>query len=135
MTYLVDTSVLTRLRNPTVKERLSTEMLRGAIRRTSITDLGSGFSARSGAEWHTLMGALRQLPLEPITEADFERALSVQSGLAAVGHKGRKVPDLIIAAVAQRVRLTVLHYDRDFDLIAAHTGQPCEWVTASGTID
>ena len=46
-----------------------------------------------------------------------------------------EVPDFIIAAVAQRARLTVLHYDRDFDLIAAHTGQPCEWVVPPGAIN
>jgi hypothetical protein len=29
----------------------------------------------------------------------------------------------------------VLHYDSDFDLIAAATGQPTEWVVPAGSID
>ncbi|MGH9918151.1 MAG: PIN domain nuclease, partial [Nitrososphaerales archaeon] len=49
--------------------------------------------------------------------------------------RGRKVPDLLVAAAAEDRGLTVLHYDADFDLIAQVTGQPTEWVAGSGTID
>jgi len=30
--------------------------------------------------------------------------------------------------LAERERVTVLHYDGDYDLIAAVTGQPMRWV-------
>jgi predicted nucleic acid-binding protein len=50
-------------------------------------------------------------------------------------HRGAPVPDLIIAAAAERAGVTLLHYDADFDLIASVTGQPCEWVVEHGTID
>jgi predicted nucleic acid-binding protein len=43
-------------------------------------------------------------------------------------------PDLLIAAVAGRERVTVLHYDSDFDLIARVTGQPVQWVVPRGTV-
>jgi predicted nucleic acid-binding protein len=36
------------------------------------------------------------------------------------------IPDLIIAATAELAGLTVLHMDKDFDLIAGVTGQPAE---------
>jgi predicted nucleic acid-binding protein len=36
--------------------------------------------------------------------------------------------DLTVAAVAEIEGLTVLHHDGDFDLIAAITGQPVEWI-------
>ncbi|HEY0806728.1 MAG TPA: PIN domain-containing protein [Pseudonocardiaceae bacterium] len=49
--------------------------------------------------------------------------------------RGRKLPDLLIAAAAERRGLTVLHYDRDFELIADVTGQQHEWVVLRGTID
>lgn len=52
-----------------------------------------------------------------------------------MGLRGRKVPDLLIAATALRMELTVLHYDRDFDVIAEITGQPARWVVDRGTID
>jgi predicted nucleic acid-binding protein len=43
-------------------------------------------------------------------------------------------PDLLIAAVAERERVTVLHYDSDYDLIAGVTGQPMQWVVPRGTV-
>lgn len=44
-----------------------------------------------------------------------------------------KIPDLLIAAVAERNRVTILHDDRDFDVIAEVPGQPCEWVVPHGS--
>lgn len=35
---------------------------------------------------------------------------------------------LLIAAVAERHELTLLHYDADFDTIAEITGQDARWV-------
>lgn len=55
------------------------------------------------------------------------RAVEVQGMLADRGHHGGpSVPDLLIAAIAELSRLTVLHQDKDFDLIADITGQPME---------
>lgn len=54
----------------------------------------------------------------------------------AAGHqRGRKIPDLLIAAAAEGSNLVVLHYDSDFDRIAAVTGQHCQWVVAAGSVD
>jgi predicted nucleic acid-binding protein len=64
-----------------------------------------------------------------------ERARQVQRVLASRSQRGRKIPDLLIAAAAEEAGLTVLHYDADFDRIAAATGQPCEWIVPAGTID
>jgi predicted nucleic acid-binding protein len=36
---------------------------------------------------------------------------------------------LVIAATAERTDLTVLHVDKDFDLVAAVTGQPVQRLT------
>jgi len=47
--------------------------------------------------------------------------------LAARGHhRAVKIPDLMIAATAELAGYTVLHVDKDFDLIARLTGQPVE---------
>ena len=43
------------------------------------------------------------------------------------------LPDLLIAAVAEREHVTVLHYDGNYDLIAQVTGQPVQWVAPRGT--
>ena len=41
-------------------------------------------------------------------------------------HHAPSVPDLIVAATAELAGLTVLHLDKDFDLIAEITGEPTE---------
>ena len=43
-------------------------------------------------------------------------------------------PDLLVAAVAERERVTVLHYDGDYDLIAQVTSQPVQWVVPRGAV-
>jgi hypothetical protein len=100
-----------------------------------MTDLEIGFSARNSDEWCALADALEMCGALEIEAADFRRALEVQRQLAARGQRGRKVSDLLIAAVAERHHVTVLHYDGDFDLIAAITGQSVTWVVPAGSID
>ena len=52
------------------------------------------------------------------------RAYEVQGLLAASGqHRAPSVADLLLAATAETVGLTVLHCDKDFELIAEVTGQ------------
>ncbi|MBW3601585.1 MAG: hypothetical protein KY434_02660 [Actinobacteria bacterium] len=64
-----------------------------------------------------------------------ERARWIQAELVARGrHRAVAIPDLLVAAVADVEGLTVLHYDRDFDVIAGVTGQPTEWVVPAGTV-
>jgi predicted nucleic acid-binding protein len=69
--------------------------------------------------------------------SSFERALQVQRRLAHVGglhHRSVKIADLIIAAAAEAVGATVLHYDADFDRIASVTGQAVRWVAPRGSL-
>ncbi len=67
------------------------------------------------------------MPLEYQTPAIEDRAIEVQTILADHGqHRAPSVPDLIVAATAELVGLTVLHLDQDFELIAAVTGQATE---------
>ncbi len=40
--------------------------------------------------------------------------------------RGPSIPDLIMAAAAELAGLTVLHLDKDFEIIADITGQPVE---------
>ena len=132
--FLLDTSVLTRLRAPSVLQRIE-ELDAAGLARTSITDLEIGFSARSADEWDRLAGALSAFRRIDVEAHHFHRAQQVQRDLAADGLRGRKVPDLLIAAVAEATSLTVLHYDADFDHIATVTGQPTQWIVERGSID
>lgn len=132
--FLLDTSVLTRLRAPSVLQRIEEHDSDG-LARASITDLEIGFSARNAEEWDRLLVALGVFRRIDVEAHHFDRAQQVQRGLAADGLRGRKVPDLLIAAVAEATSLTVLHYDADFDHIAAVTGQPTQWIVERGSID
>lgn len=134
MTFLLDSSVVTRLRVRMVRERVQA-LDRVGLARTAMTDLEVGFSARNGEEWDRLMAAMEALELVDADARHFARARQVQRLLAVHGLKGRKVPDLLIAAVAEATGRTVLHYDADFEHIASVTGQPTEWIVPQGTVD
>ena len=135
LSHLVDTSVLTRLRFASVREQIESRTNVGELARAGISDLEIGYSARSAAEWDRLVSALTVFDLIETTAEHVQRARQVQRVLAAKHQRGRKLPDLLIAAAAEANGLTVLHYDADFDRISAVTGQPCEWVVASGSVD
>lgn len=102
-----------------------------------MTDLEQLFSARSGAEHRERRNQveLRYVRVS-IDRRTFDRAIEVQGLLAERGqHRGANVPDLVVAAAAERAGLTVPHYDADFDLIATVTDQPVEWVVPRGSVD
>ena len=134
MTFLLDTSVLTRLRSSSIISQIE-ELDSYGLAHTSMTDLEVGFSARNRKEFEQLqvaLGAFRRIDVE---SHHFDRALQVQRILADGGLRGRKIQDLLIAAVAEAESLTVLHYDADFDHIESVTGQPTKWIVQRGSID
>ncbi len=135
LTHLVDTSVLTRLGQPAIRAAIEPKAARGELARAGIGDLEIGYSPRSAAEWDRLIEALQVFELVETTSDHVRRALQVQRLLAARHQRGRKVPDLLIAAAAEARNLSVLHYDADFDRIAAVTGQACEWIVPAGSAD
>ena len=91
--------------------------------------------ARSAKEWDQTLDALDAFDLIETSADHVRRALQVQRVLAAKHQRGRKVPDLRIAAAAEANGLNVLHYDADFDRVATVTGQPVEWVVRAGSVD
>ncbi|MPZ67106.1 MAG: PIN domain-containing protein [Pseudonocardiaceae bacterium] len=127
--WLADKSALTRLReSPDVQEWLA-RIDRGLVRVTTLTRLEIGFSARSGSELRLVhrRAPLVAMPVEHLTPMMEDRAVEVQVLLADRGfHRAPGVPDLLIAAAAELSGLTVLHVDKDFDLIADVTAQPVE---------
>jgi predicted nucleic acid-binding protein len=135
LTHLCDTSVLTRLAKPAVRDRVRALLSRRQIARCVINDLELGASARNGAEWDRIQADVDVLPELDIEHRDLRRALRVQRALADAGSRGRKLPDLIVAALAERAELVVLHYDHDFEHIGRITTQPHEWVVPAGSVD
>lgn len=118
-----------------MREFVETLALTGRAARAGITDLELGYSARNAEEWDQLMSGLEILRLIPTTSRHIERARQVQRQLAAASQRGRKIPDLLVAAAAEQEGYVLVHYDTDFEHISTVTGQPCQWVVPAGTID
>jgi predicted nucleic acid-binding protein len=135
LTHLLDTSVLTRLGQPAIRNTVEPKAERAELARAGISDLEIGYSARSAAEWDLLAEALEAFELVETTAEHLRRARQVQRQLASKHQRGRKIADLLVAAAAEASNLTVLHYDADFDRIAAATGQPCSWIVPAGAVD
>jgi len=127
--WLIDKSALVRLQASADAAQWAARIERGLIRIATVTRLEVGYSARSGPD---LRAELRQpplaaMPVEYQTPATEDRAIEVLTLLADRGqHRAPSIPDLIIAATAELAGLTVLHLDKDFEIIAGITGQPLE---------
>jgi predicted nucleic acid-binding protein len=132
--WLVDKSALVRLASSLDAAIWAGRIERGLVRITSITRLEVGFSARTARELRdgASRSPLTSMPVEYLTPAIEERAIAVQTLLADRGHhRAASVPDLLVAAAAELARLTILHVDKDFELIAGVTGQPVERLAIS----
>ncbi len=81
------------------------------------------------------MEALDAFDAVETSASHLRRALQVQRMLAERSQRGRKIPDLLIAAAAEELDIAVLHYDADFDLIASVTAQRCQWVVPAGSVE
>jgi Predicted nucleic acid-binding protein, contains PIN domain len=130
-TWLIDKSAYVRLHlgQAANRDEWSARISRGLVRLSTITRLELGYSARSGDAGRRQFASppLSLMPIEHLTPAIEDRAFQVQMLLADRGqHRAPSIPDLLIAATAEKAALTVLAIDKDFDLIAAITGQPIE---------
>ncbi|MEU0543958.1 PIN domain nuclease [Nocardia sp. NPDC005978] len=125
--FLIDTSALVPLvlqkPDAVVWQRVAAA---GLIAFCPITELEFCYSARSMADRELLVEQLRILFCwEPVDDRAFQRAWEVQAELTRRGqHRGAGPVDLVVAATAELRGLTLLHRDRDFECIAAVTGQP-----------
>lgn len=133
--YLIDKSALARMPLEPVRLRLAPIIESGEAATCSIVDLEVLYSARNHKE-HERIRQRRAFAyaMVPVTEEMLQRAILVQGELAKGGRHRVAIPDLIISAAAEAAQLVVLHYDKDFDTIAAVTGQPAEWVVPRGTV-
>jgi predicted nucleic acid-binding protein len=128
-TWLIDKSALARLASSPDAAEWATRIERGLVRIATVTRLEVGYSARSGSDLRIGLARppLSSMPVEYMTPAIEDRAVEVLTLLADRGqHRAPSIPDLIIAATAELAGLTVLHLDKDFDVIADVTGQPIE---------
>ena len=134
--HLADTSALARLRHPAVTAVLGPLIEAGLVATCGVIEFELGWETRSSAEFDEIPTD-RDVGYEWLAtlDEDWRRALDVQTALRGRGRiRAVGFPDLLIAAVAEREHVTVLHYDSDYDHITAITGQPMQWVVLRGTI-
>lgn len=134
--WLIDKSVLARAGKPYVARVLTPRIDGGLIAVSVVTELEVGFSARSASDHDDILGLLDRLVRIVLPVRAEQIARDTQRQLVERGqHRAVGVADLLVAAVAKEAGLTVLHYDRDFDLVASVTGQSCEWIVPAGKAD
>lgn len=138
MRQLADTTAwhLSR-RVPELRGPFDQKMVSGEIGTCPIVTLELLQSARNGREFDERRLEMGELPQFPIAEREWGRAIYVYGKLAhqggahqrSVGHA-----DLLIAAAAESAGVELLHYDEDFERIAAITGQPTRWIVPRGSL-
>lgn len=127
--WLIDKSALVRLGDSPERDLWRDRIERGLVRITTVTLLEVAYSARNRDDMARLLhtAPLADMPVEPMTFLSEVRAVALIEELALRGqHRAPSIPDVLIAAVAEKARLVVLHVDKDFELIADVTGQPVE---------
>jgi predicted nucleic acid-binding protein len=117
-----------------VSRRLRPLLEDGLIATCAIVDLEVLYSSRNLREYEGVLDERRSLDSAPITRNVMEKAIELQHELARRGHHRLTIPDLVISAAAQAAGLVVLHYDADFERIAAAGGADNEWVVPKGSI-
>lgn len=134
--YLADTSALARLHHPVVAAVLAPLIEAGLVATCGVIEFELGWATRNTAELEQLR-ADRDVGYEWLAthDEDWRRALEVQASLWRSGRmRAVGLPDLLIAAAAERERVTILHYDSDYDFIAEITGQLTRWVVPGGSV-
>ena len=137
---LLDNSAFARLAHPSLPAGRAEEIADHIERREIAVCLPflleAGYSARDAADHGLLIERLLRLPRLPVGREVDMTALRGQAELARAGHHRLPPIDLIIAAVADAHDIGVLHYDADYDLIAARTSLEFEsvWLAERGSI-
>lgn len=132
--YVVDTSAWARVKHPEVAPLWKTALLADQVLITPIVRMELLYSTRDATEfmrWEERLAALSEAPLDHEV-ADL--AVTAMRDLAGLGPLHHRVPvkDILIAAAAARRGVGVLHYDGDFDRLAAVLDFESRWVLAPG---
>jgi predicted nucleic acid-binding protein len=134
--YLIDTSAHARTRHPAAAKIIAGLIADRAAATCVTVDLEAGYSGRDLRDVRAIASRRKELYVNlPISELIARRAREVQVRMAARGHhRAIGVFDLLTAAIAEYHGAVILHYDADFEQVAATTGQPQQWVVPRGSM-
>lgn len=135
--HLIDTSAAARIRHEAVRTVLAGLIADRAAATCVTVDLEAGYSGRSLADVQNIAQRRRALYHDlPMNDSIAQRAREVQLLMAKKGHhRSAGLVDLLTAAIAEYHDAVIVHYDRDFEHIAAVTRQPHVWVVPAGAVD
>lgn len=122
--YLADTSATALARrDPDLADWLSRLTEAGLLATCLPLDLEAGYSATSPADHKLIAAQRRELLVDlPNTPEVASHAREIQAALADAGqHRAAGSFDVLVAAYALTYYATVLHNDRDYDIIASAT--------------
>jgi predicted nucleic acid-binding protein len=134
--YLADTSAIARVHHDPVREELTRLGKAGLLATCVVVDLEVLYSARNPAEYARTasLRAAGFVDLPPTPEIA-RRAREIQAMLARRSqHRAAGCPDILTSAIAEHYNAVVLHYDADFEHIAAVSGLQTRWVVPRGTV-
>ncbi len=134
--YLLDTSAAARMTHTEVAAVVSPLIGAGLVATCAALDFEALYSATS-PEDYLAISRDRRLAYEylPTDDEHWSRAMDVQRTLAERSqHRSVGLPDLLIAAIAEAHRLTLLHYDSDFDVLAAQSHLQAAWIVPRGSV-
>ncbi|MFT4188488.1 MAG: PIN domain-containing protein [Aeromicrobium sp.] len=133
--FLLDKSAFeSRRRSDTAAEFLRECQRADQLAVNEVVALEICYSARNGREYDDLWEFTQRLRRLPITAEVSGKALELQRLLARRGQHRRPIPDLLIAATALIYDVTVVHYDKDFDLIAEVSDMRARWIVPRGSL-
>jgi predicted nucleic acid-binding protein len=138
---LIDNSAWVRIFDPAIPDaradEIADEIAEGRIVVCLPFLLEAGYSARSGADHAEILDELGVFDILPIGVEVERRALEAQAQLARAGHHRLPPVDLMLAALADRHQVGVLHYDGDYDILAEKTDLSfdSEWLMPPGSLN
>jgi predicted nucleic acid-binding protein len=134
--FLIDTSAAARMGLAPVADRLEPLITGGLVGTCATLDAEALYSARSPAEYEQVRSDRREAyEYLPTDDGHWQRAFDVQRALARTGrHRAVGIADLLTAVLASEHRLTIVHYDADFEIAAEVLPFEHRWVLPRGTV-
>ena len=134
--FIIDTSAAARMRLPVVADRLEPLITGGLVATCATLDAEALYSARSPGEYEQVRADRREAyEYLPTHDGHWQRAFDAQRILARTGrHRAVGIADLLTAVLAAEHRVTIVHYDADFEIAADMLEFEHRWVLSQGTV-
>lgn len=132
--HLADKSAFEQQRHSEIADGvLKALAVEGYLYMTEIVAMELLYCCRGPRDYVSRWDDLHQLPWLRLDSAVATEALALQRRLAERGQHRQPIPDLLVAATAIVHDATVLHYDRDFDMISEVSDLSARWIIPPGT--